>query len=495
MNSFLAPAYSIYVNSQYASSGTSSDFRADIPGALVPPESGRTTRVAVTSATIPLTYYGVTSANNILNVNDVEGVTSSNNTLQVADDYPVTSSNNTLGVGEFNGSGTTFTVTIPTGFYTQNSFISALNTALTTASAASGFSFTYTCSISGNIIELSTNQGSPNYSIFELGAPSTCLALLGITAGSGGTPHFNNSAIVFGSSSVPFKNPYNVTLPVGGYTSAQFVAALNTAMTAASVSSGLGLVFTSRINTSTSVITFSTSTSGYQATLTLGSPTTMTTLLGVPNTGSATFSSSSTYSSGSPSAISKAYNATIPPGSYTIDSFETALNGAMTAASAASGYSNTFTSTIDTDTGSIVFSLTPGTSNAGAILTFGAPTTADGILGLPLSGFSPFFNATTDYDAPGVVNIAGPREILIRSPSFITNCYESRTTNDSTILAIMQIQGEPFQDLVYSPAVPKIFATLGAVIRHIDIQITDENGNVLNLNGAPVLIQLAFYYC
>jgi hypothetical protein len=98
------------------------------------------------------------------------------------------------------------------------------------------------------------------------------------------------------------------------------------------------------------------------------------------------------------------------------------------------------------------------------------------------------------YVAPGNANINGPREIHIRSPNFNTNVYETRVQADSTILAIIPVTGPPFSNLTYASALPTIYGVLGATVGQLAITITDENGDILDLNDAPVTIQLSVYY-
>ena len=61
-------------------------------------------------------------------------------------------------------------------------------------------------------------------------------------------------------------------------------------------------------------------------------------------------------------------------------------------------------------------------------------------------------------------------------------------------MAIIPVVSSQFTTLAYIPAEPKIFSTVGVNIDQLAIDITDENGFILDLNGFGVTIQLAIYH-
>ena len=134
------PFQSVYINSTpgYGGvTGTGSLFTTFLQGSPIIPQYGRTVRAAVTTATIPLTYYGINTTNNTLNVTETNGVTPR-----------------------------TFNVTLIYGTYTSTSLVTMLNAVMTAASAGSGYSMTYTST-------LSTDTGLITFSTSTAGFTST----------------------------------------------------------------------------------------------------------------------------------------------------------------------------------------------------------------------------------------------------------------------------------------------------------------------------------
>lgn len=191
---------------------------------------------------------------------------------------------------------------------------------------------------------------------------------------------------------------------------------------------------------------------------------------------------------------------TLTPGNYTSLSFMSMVNAVMAAAVLAQAtITMVFTSTLSTDSGQIQFS----TSTAGhTVILYSGPgspgsnTTAQVPLGLsyPATGYSTLtFSSTSSVYSPNIINIIGPTEIHIRCNNFAVNIYESRVQNPSSILAIIPIVGNQLDSQVYIPAYPKMFGEAGVRMDTLTFQITDEFGNILNLNGFGVKIQLALY--
>jgi hypothetical protein len=372
MDNFLAPYQTLYINSANVASGTTSDFLVTIKGTPLVTDSEKIIRVAITTATIPLTYYGVNQFNNTFSMTEYSELLDTENVVDLIETNGVTP--------------VTFSVTIPPGSYNPLSLVIAMNMAMTAASAVSGYSLFYLCSYSNG---------------------------------------FYSFAIA--------NNP------------------------------------------------------GYSSTLNFGAFTTANGPLGLPITGVATMP----YTATRASTLQKTMTVVLPAGQYSLLSIQIALNTAMDLASENSGYNLNYNNTISADTGRITF-LIASTPGFQTILDFNSAT-ADVTLGFPESGFSTPFSSTVPYTAPNIINISGPKEIHIRSPNFITNVYESRVQNDSTILAIIPIVASQFTTLCYIPAVPKVYAILGARTEQLSFTITDENGFTLDLNNFAVYIQLGMF--
>jgi hypothetical protein len=183
-------------------------------------------------------------------------------------------------------------------------------------------------------------------------------------------------------------------------------------------------------------------------------------------------------------------------GQYTNVSFISMLNTAMTDASAVSGYSFTYNSSLSITTGKISYSITDAAPNAVTINYLVFATTATVPLGLPpknITGVATTFTALAPWLSYNVINIQGPYEIHIRSNQFPTNVFEARTQSPSTILAIIPVVGAQFQTTIYIPAIPKIFADINSRTDFMSVMITDENGILLDLNGQPVFFDLQVY--
>lgn len=190
--------------------------------------------------------------------------------------------------------------------------------------------------------------------------------------------------------------------------------------------------------------------------------------------------------------IDLTFSAVIGVGQYDLLGFQTALNQALTAASAVNGYGATYNCEVSTVTGSCTFQLTtsPGIT---VVLHFDSPTTADTILGLPTTGDSTPFSDSASYTGPGIISISGPRYIQVRSPAFVSDYYENRIQAESNILLSLPVTASALHTLTWSPAYPTSFARIASTIDFLPIDITDENGVILNLRDQPVQIELGIY--
>lgn len=190
----IIPYQSIYINSNPGSqgiSGTGSNFTVYLRGSPIIPRQGRAIKVAVTTATIPLTYYGVNSTNNVINITETQA----------------------------SPAGTkTFDVTIPPGQYTSSSFPTAVQSAFNAASTSpNGYGLNYT-------ITLSTDTGKMTFAISNTGytislnttaATSTALVPLGLAAGT--TPTFDSTTSYTGPNVVNIIGPTEFTIRCGNF--------------------------------------------------------------------------------------------------------------------------------------------------------------------------------------------------------------------------------------------------------------------------------------
>lgn len=189
--------------------------------------------------------------------------------------------------------------------------------------------------------------------------------------------------------------------------------------------------------------------------------------------------------------ITKTFTAFIGAGQYDLVGFQSAVNQALLIASAVSGYTASYNCVVSTSTGQCSFGLT--TAGISATLTFDAPTTSNNILGLPTAGLSSAFTNTTVYTGPGLISISGPRYIMIRSQSFLSEYYEARVNAVSNIMLAIPVTASNMQTLTWAPAYPTTYSKIGAAIDTININITDENGVNLNLRNQPVQIEFGIY--
>ncbi len=167
------PFQTVYINSTPGTpgvSGTGSNFSAFLFGSPIIPIPGRAVKAAVTTATIPLTYYGINSTNDVVNITEDDGVT------------PLS-----------------FDVQLIPGQYTSASVVTMINNAFTAASLASGYSLTYnsTLSTDNGRITFSTSTASYTVTINLNAVTTTAFVPLGLPtyAANGNTnPSFTSVA-------------------------------------------------------------------------------------------------------------------------------------------------------------------------------------------------------------------------------------------------------------------------------------------------------------
>ena len=268
------PFGTVYINSKYITgSGTTSSFAISVRGGPLTPIRGRTTKIAVTTAVIPLTYYGVNSTNNVLNMWELQNWPDAS-TLSVTE-TPVEGSPMTFSV--------TFTTVLPANI---GLFAGVIASALTAASAASGYGAIYTVvlnadSLNGVLTYEFTNGLTPlTTSSWDL-ADSTVGPGLGFGMDfsvtlSEGVP----LSTLEGSSLI--KN-FNVTLLSGQYNLTSLQSGLQLQMDARSEAVGFALNYIVSISAENGRITWQISgTPGYSAQLNFDAPTIANPILGLP---------------------------------------------------------------------------------------------------------------------------------------------------------------------------------------------------------------------
>jgi hypothetical protein len=162
------------------------------------------------------------------------------------------------------------------------------------------------------------------------------------------------------------------------------------------------------------------------------------------------------------------YTANVPVGNYTITTFLPALQTAMNAVMAG------FTVTYSTVTFKITF------ANATAFSILGTSTISD------IIGLSGTTASAASVTLPRVFNIGGPKYLLIRSTKLtqpkITRPFLNSTQNN--ILYKIDINGSPGDILVEKNLYTNMLKYgVRQTIRTIDFQLTDDNGNLIDLNG------------
>ena len=264
------PFATVYINSQYVSGGTTSAFNVGVRGGPLNPTNGRVTKVAITSAMIPLTYFGVNSTNNIMNMWELQN-------------WPAGC---TFNVTEtpISGSPLTFAVSL-TNVLPANIglFTNVISLALTSASASGGYGATYTVVLNSDFsltYEFANGLTALSHSSWDLSAS---------TAGPG--LGFGSSMTVTLTEGIPLstlgptsliKN-FNVQLPAGQYTLTSLQSALQTQMDVRSEAVGFALNYTVSISPDNGKITWGISgTTGYSGQINFLGGTTANMILGLP---------------------------------------------------------------------------------------------------------------------------------------------------------------------------------------------------------------------
>lgn len=171
--------------------------------------------------------------------------------------------------------------------------------------------------------------------------------------------------------------------------------------------------------------------------------------------------------------LSGPHTCTVTPGNYTVSQFVTALQTAMNAVQA--GWTITYSAQTYKLTFSHASAFTIDMSNASGT------TTMSRVIGLAATT-----TLATSKVMTNAVNVSGPRYLLIKSRALtrpkITRPYLNATQDD--VLYKVSIQGGPGDILVEKNLYTnRLKFGVRQVIKNLDFQLTDELGNLMDLNG------------
>jgi hypothetical protein len=177
----------------------------------------------------------------------------------------------------------------------------------------------------------------------------------------------------------------------------------------------------------------------------------------------------------------------IPVADYTPQTLVTKINELITASNAL--YTNAFV--YDTSTKKI--SYTPLFSGTGNIITSSL---------LKRMGFSNLSGTSVLSAGVPVVaanafntDVSGPLNVFIKS-DIIGNLRKNKTiysTNSKLENIIAPLDLNTSTNTFNIPISTELFLSQKSTISSIDIQISDENGDIINLNGAPIQVDFYFY--
>lgn len=167
------------------------------------------------------------------------------------------------------------------------------------------------------------------------------------------------------------------------------------------------------------------------------------------------------------------YMCTVTPGNYTVNQFVTALQTSMNAQQ--SGWTIVYSARTYKLTFANAAAFTIDLTNASGT------TTMQRVVGLSAPTVTSTSATMTD-----AVNVSGSRYLLIKSRALtrpkITRPFLNSAQDD--VLYKVSIQGGPGSILVEKNAYPNLLRYgVRQVIKTIDFQLTDDQGNVIDLNG------------
>lgn len=177
-----------------------------------------------------------------------------------------------------------------------------------------------------------------------------------------------------------------------------------------------------------------------------------------------------TFTQGSTQAVS------VSVGNYSASTLVTALNTAITAAGLNITVSFDEENALFTFTGSSAFTIDSATMSRQLGLNNQLPTASG-----------------TTYTATQVCDFAGATNLYIRIRNVSMNNLDSRGKTSNIIASI--VNNVNYGDYIfYTPPEVLYFMINEQQLSHIDIEITDQEGNIINLNGATFNLTLSVHF-
>lgn len=164
-----------------------------------------------------------------------------------------------------------------------------------------------------------------------------------------------------------------------------------------------------------------------------------------------------------------AYNIQVTPGNYNYNTLVTAMTTAFTV------NGHTFTFVLNRASNILTMTLSSGTWNN--IL----PSSIGVVLGfLPTTTYTIVANTIT---YPNLFDVMGPKKLKIFSSNMAIDSYDSINNSTTNLIETISVNVPGFSLILYQ----NIDGTYGHLRTHylstVDIQITDENGNMIDFNG------------
>lgn len=175
------------------------------------------------------------------------------------------------------------------------------------------------------------------------------------------------------------------------------------------------------------------------------------------------------------------YNVTLPVGQYNLSQFITALQTGLNALAV-----GVFTITTDP----ITYNMT--ITNATIPFTYIGTSNSYQITGYGQSNIGPSLSIT----APNIYNLGGTDYIDIISTQLAhsdTKVISSKFTSSTLIQRIPTNQYSFGQTILFMTRHPHIFTTKLNLTEDIEINLQDNNGNIINLNGRDWELVLKYY--
>lgn len=152
----------------------------------------------------------------------------------------------------------------------------------------------------------------------------------------------------------------------------------------------------------------------------------------------------------------------------------------------------TFTASYNTQKSRVTFTVEPRGSNSSITeISLISPTTCHKPLGFDLNELSVSSGASQTLTANNSFNLNRTMNIYVESPSFLTGNLDSYG-NASRVLHKYQVDRSFGQIIHYQPAIDEKYVLSNENIQNIAIEILDDDGFELNLNGLPFHLSLRF---